>query len=141
MYRTLQLQLQARIEALLKERYEISLANLAVELPPKIEFGEMALPVAFELAKRLKKAPRAIAQELQAELAATPGVAAVEIAGAGYLNVKLDRAAMVKRMAADEHAVVGAGFGWWSIRASILIRLLMWGICGMRSLATALRGC
>jgi arginyl-tRNA synthetase len=109
MYRTLQLQLQARIEALLKERYEISLANLAVELPPKIEFGEMALPVAFELAKRLKKAPRAIAQELQAELAATPGVAAVEIAGAGYLNVKLDRAAMVKRMAADEHAEVGGG--------------------------------
>jgi arginyl-tRNA synthetase len=109
MYRTLQLQLQARIEALLKERYEISLANLAVELPPKIEFGEMALPVAFELAKRLKKAPRAIAQELQAELAATPGVAAVEIAGAGYLNVKLDRAAMVKRMAADEHAAVGGG--------------------------------
>ncbi len=109
MYRTLQLQLQARIEALLKERYEIALANLAVELPPKIEFGEMALPVAFELAKRLKKAPRAIAQELQAELAATPGVAAVEIAGAGYLNVKLDRAATVKRMAADEHAVVGGG--------------------------------
>jgi arginyl-tRNA synthetase len=98
MYRTLQLQLQARIEALLKERYEIALANLAVELPPKIEFGEMALPVAFELAKRLKKAPRAIAQELQ-----------VEIAGAGYLNVKLDRAAMVKRMAADEHAEVGGG--------------------------------
>jgi len=109
MYRTLQLQLQARIEALLKDRYEISLANLAVELPPKIEFGEMALPVAFELAKRLKKAPRAIAQELQAELAATPGVAAVEIAGAGYLNVKLDRAATVKRMAADENAVVGGG--------------------------------
>jgi arginyl-tRNA synthetase len=109
MYRKLQLQLQARIEALLKERYEIALTNLAVELPPKIEFGEMALPVAFELAKRLKKAPRAIAQELQAELAATPGVAAVEIAGAGYLNVKLDRAAMVKRMAADEHAEVGGG--------------------------------
>jgi len=109
MYRTLQLQLQSRIEALLKERYEISLANLAVELPPKIEFGEMALPVAFELAKRLKKAPRAIAQELQAELAETPGVAAVEIAGAGYLNVKLDRSGVVKRMAADEHAIVGGG--------------------------------
>jgi len=109
MYRKLQLQLQARIEALLMERYEITLKNLAVELPPKIEFGEMALPVAFELAKRLKKAPRAIAQELQAELAETPGVAAVEIAGAGYLNIKLDRAATVKRMAADEHAVVGGG--------------------------------
>lgn len=109
MYRTLQLQLQARIEALLKERYEIELANLAIELPPKIEFGEMALPVAFELAKRLKKAPRAIAQELQTALAEMPGVAAVEIAGAGYLNVKLDRSGVVKRMAWDEHAVVGGG--------------------------------
>ena len=109
MYRILQLQLQTRIEALLMERYEIALANLVVELPPKIEFGEMALPVAFELAKRLKKAPRAIAQELQAALAQTLGVASVEIAGAGYLNVKLDRAATVKRMAADEHAVVGGG--------------------------------
>ena len=50
-----------------------TLANIGVELPPKIEFGEMALPVAFELAKRLKKAPRAIAMELQAELAAVGG--------------------------------------------------------------------
>ena len=111
MYRILQQQLQSRIGALLAERYDVTLANLAVELPPKIEFGEMALPVAFELAKRLKKAPRAIAQELQPALAETPGVAAVEIAGAGYLNVKLDRASVVKRMAADEHAQIGgAGF-------------------------------
>jgi len=111
MYKILQQQLQARIEGLLAERYDVTLANLAVELPPKIEFGEMALPVAFELAKRLKKAPRAIAQELQPALAETPGVAAVEIAGAGYLNVKLDRASVVKRMAADEHAQIGgAGF-------------------------------
>ena len=109
MYRILQVRLQARIEALLMERYEIALANLAVELPPKIEFGEMALPVAFELAKRLKKAPRAIAQELQTAIAEMAGVASVEIAGAGYLNVKLDRAAAVKRMAADEHAIVGGG--------------------------------
>ena len=71
----------------------------------------MALPVAFELARRLKKAPRVIATELQSALAETPGVASVEIAGAGYLNIKLDRAATVRRVAADEHAAVGgAGF-------------------------------
>jgi arginyl-tRNA synthetase len=103
------MQLQARIEALLKERYDVVLASLVVELPPKIEFGEMALPVAFELAKRLKKAPRAIAEELKSAVAELPGVASVEIAGAGYLNVKLDRAAVVRRMAADEHASVGGG--------------------------------
>jgi arginyl-tRNA synthetase len=107
MYKLLQSQLQSRVEALLAERYGVALASIGVELPPKIEFGEMAMPVAFELAKRLKKAPRAIAQELQAALADTPGVASVEIAGAGYLNVKLDRAGVVRRMAADEHAVVG----------------------------------
>jgi arginyl-tRNA synthetase len=106
MYRILQQQLQVKIAELLKERYEVELANLVVELPPKIELGEMALPVAFELAKRLKKAPRMIAQELQPLLADVPGVASVEIAGAGYLNVKLDRAAMARRMAADDHAVL-----------------------------------
>ncbi len=109
MYRTLQLQLQTTIEALLKERYQISLENLAMELPPRIELGEIALPLAFELAKRLKKAPRIIAQEIQAAVANAPGVARVEIAGAGYLNLKLDRPSMVKRMAADEHARVGGG--------------------------------
>jgi arginyl-tRNA synthetase len=107
MYRILQERLRGRIEALLAERYGIALAQLAVELPPKIEFGEMATPVAFELAKRLKKAPRMIAQELVEARAETSGGAGVEVAGAGYLNVRLDRADVVRRMAADEHAVVG----------------------------------
>lgn len=111
MYRTLQQAIQVRIQSLLAEKYGVELTNLVIELPPKIEFGEMALPVAFELAKRLKKAPRAIAQELQSALAELPGVASVEIAGAGYLNLKLDRAATVQRIASDEHASVGgAGF-------------------------------
>ena len=111
MYKILQGTIQARIQALLAERYGVQLAQLAVELPPKLEFGEMALPIAFELAKRLKKAPRAIAQELQPELAVIEGIASVEIAGAGYLNVKLDRAAAARRIASDEHAQVGgAGF-------------------------------
>ena len=107
MYRKLQQELQARVGVLLEKQYGVALANLNVELPPKIELGEMALPVAFELAKRLKKAPRAIATELKDALADTPGVASVEIAGAGYINLKLDRASVVRRMAADEHASVG----------------------------------
>ncbi len=107
MYKSLQEQLQRRVAGLLKEHYDFELDAFAVELPPKIEMGEMALPVAFELARRLKKAPRAIAAELQPALAAMPGVAAVEIAGAGYLNIKWDRGATVRRIAADEHATVG----------------------------------
>lgn len=107
MYRILQEQLRTRIQALLTEKYGIELATLAVELPPKLEFGEMASPVAFELAKRLKKAPRVIATELQEALASLPGIASVEVAGAGYLNLKFDRAAIATRIAAGEHASVG----------------------------------
>jgi arginyl-tRNA synthetase len=111
MYRTIQQSLLARIQAILLARYDISLTNLVVEQPPSIALGELALPVAFELAKRLRKAPRVIAAELAAELtAALPtleGVASVEVAGAGYLNIRLDRAATVRRIAADLHADIG----------------------------------
>jgi arginyl-tRNA synthetase len=111
MYRTIQQSLLARIQAILLAKYDITLANLVVEQPPSIALGELALPVAFELAKRLRKAPRAIAIELAAELtAALPeleGVASVEVAGAGYLNIRLDRTAAVRRIAADQHADIG----------------------------------
>jgi arginyl-tRNA synthetase len=111
MYRTIQQSLLARIQAILLAKYDVTLAQLAVEQPPSIALGELALPVAFELAKRLRKAPRAIATELAAELtAALPeleGVASVEVAGAGYLNIRLDRAATVRRIAADQHADIG----------------------------------
>src|SRR5579864_1338450 len=53
--------------------------------------GEAASPVCFELAKRLKKAPRQIAQEIQNALPAVPGIARVDVAGAGYLNAYFDR--------------------------------------------------
>ncbi len=111
MYRTIQQSLLARIQAILLAKYDITLTNLVVEQPPSIALGELALPVAFELAKRLRKAPRAIATELAAELtAALPeleGVTSVEVAGAGYLNIRLDRTAAVRRIAADQHAEIG----------------------------------
>lgn len=109
MYRTVQQSLLAAIQTLLAKKYDVSLANLAVEQPPSITLGELALPVAFELAKRLRKAPRAIAMELAAELSASlpEGVSSVEVAGAGYLNVRLDRRAIAREMARDQHANVG----------------------------------
>jgi arginyl-tRNA synthetase len=111
MYRTIQQTLLARIQAILLAKYDITLTNLVVEQPPSIALGELALPVAFELAKRLRKAPRAIAIELAAELTAAlpelPGVTSVEVAGAGYLNIRLDRTAAVRRIAADQHADIG----------------------------------
>jgi arginyl-tRNA synthetase len=107
MYRSLQISVGQKVRSVVAARYGVELGAIAVELPPQIELGEMALPIAFELAKRLKKAPRAIAQELQSELEGIAGVASVSIAGAGYLNLKLDRIAVAARIAADEHAEVG----------------------------------
>ena len=109
MYRTIQQLLLARIQAVLQAKYGVTLTNLVVEQPPSIALGELALPVAFELAKRLRKAPRAIATELAAELAASlpEGITNVEVAGAGYLNVRLDRAAAARNIAADRHADIG----------------------------------
>jgi arginyl-tRNA synthetase len=51
-----------RLRAALREKYQIDDAKLVIEQPPEIKFGEYALPLAFELAKRLKKAPRKIAE-------------------------------------------------------------------------------
>ncbi len=111
MYRTIQQSLQARIQAILQKKYGVEISNLTVEQPPSTALGELALPVAFELAKRLRKAPRAIATELAAELTSAlgelEGVAGVEVAGAGYLNIRIDRAAAAREIAADRHADIG----------------------------------
>jgi arginyl-tRNA synthetase len=111
MFRTLQQTLLQRIQAILAAQYGLTLPAIAIEQPPTVALGELALPIAFELAKRLRKAPRIIAAELQqaltADLPNLPGIAAVEVAGAGYLNIRLDRAATVLRIASDEHADLG----------------------------------
>jgi arginyl-tRNA synthetase len=65
---------------------------VAVEQPKNPEFGEFALPLAFQLAKDWKRAPRQIAADLAADLEGViPGVASLEVAGNGYLNLRLDR--------------------------------------------------
>jgi arginyl-tRNA synthetase len=76
----------------IRAKYGVELP-IVLERPPKIELGEAASPVCFELAKRLKKAPRQIAQEVQNALPPVPGIAKVEVAGAGYLNAYFDRGA------------------------------------------------
>src|SRR5215510_15713419 len=72
------------------------LAAIAVDVPPRRALGDLAVPVAFELAKRLRKAPRAIAQELAAALGPIEGVYRIEAAPNGYLNFFIDRAAFVR---------------------------------------------
>jgi arginyl-tRNA synthetase len=90
---------RCRLESAIKTLYDLDPPDLSIEVPPRTELGDLACPVAFELAKRLKAAtgqkqnPRDIASRLAAELAGLPGVARAETAGAGYVNVFLDRGA------------------------------------------------
>ncbi len=74
-----------------------ALAQIAIEVPPRRALGDLAVPLAFELARRLRKAPRAIAQQLAAGLGAIEGIARVEAAPNGYVNLFLDRKAALTR--------------------------------------------
>ena len=76
----------------LRERYGVD-AAIAVEQPKEPRFGDLALPVAFNLARQLRKPPQAIGREIVAGLGSIPGVASLEVAGNGYINVRLDRGA------------------------------------------------
>jgi arginyl-tRNA synthetase len=74
-------------------RYGLDLV-VTVEQPRQSDFGEMAVPAAFQLAKQLRQAPRKIAAELVDGIGPIEGVAAVEVAGNGYVNIRLDRGAL-----------------------------------------------
>jgi len=84
-------------------------APVTAEQPKDAKFGELALPVAFQLARQLKKAPRTIAEEMVAHLAGLPGVGALEIAGNGYINVRFDRAAYLRGLGTSGVAGAAAG--------------------------------
>jgi arginyl-tRNA synthetase len=60
------------------------------------------MPLAFDLAKKLRKAPRQIADEIAAGLGPVEGFEKFEVAGAGYINARVGRAAVAVALASDE---------------------------------------
>ncbi|HUP38725.1 MAG TPA: arginine--tRNA ligase [Vicinamibacterales bacterium] len=104
--------LRERLLATLQQLYQLpsdALPQLPIEYPPKRELGDLATPVAFELARRLRKAPRAIAQELAAALGAIDGIARVDAAPNGYLNVYLDRVSFTRDVLHDHGPTIDHG--------------------------------
>ena len=65
--------------------------SLVLEYPPNRDLGDIGTPVAFDLARRLRKAPKVIAQEIAAVFGDLDGVTKVVAAPNGYLNVFLER--------------------------------------------------
>jgi arginyl-tRNA synthetase len=68
--------------------------DVVVERPKNPEHGDYATNVALRLAKPAGRPPRAVAEVLAEELRAHPGIAAVDVAGPGFLNITLAQGAL-----------------------------------------------
>jgi len=110
-YRHLERRLAQRVRDFVHRSYSLDLPKIVIEQPPNVELGDYALPVAFELAKKLRKAPRNIAQEIIAGLGSIEGFEKLELAGAGYINAQVNRAELAAALASDvkPRAEVAAG--------------------------------
>ena len=102
MYRHLERRLTERVRDFLRRTYNLDLPKIVIEQPPKVEFGEYALPLAFELAKKLRKAPRKIAEEIVNGIGAIEGFEKLEVAGAGYINARLNRGEVAAALVSDQ---------------------------------------
>jgi arginyl-tRNA synthetase len=91
---SVQRQIHDAVSAAIRTHFGIAeVPAFAVEVPPTRALGDLAVPVAFQLARALRKAPKAIAQELAQALGTIPGVARIVATPNGYLNLYLERPA------------------------------------------------
>ena len=102
MLETIRTRLADAVREAVRQRFGAEVERVALERPPKAALGDLASPVAFDLAKTLKKAPRAIAADLAPAVALPAGVREARVEGAGYLNFFLDRGPVVERLLAGE---------------------------------------
>ena len=104
-------EIKTRLIALVRDNFNLELDDVVSEIPPKTELGDLAFPLAFDLAKRIKAAtgekknPREIAAKLAEDLKTLAGVARVEIAGPGYLNVFFNRAQIFEQLTNPQSAI------------------------------------
>ncbi len=88
---------------------DCSFANVAVEPPRDASHGDLATNAAMVLAKQAKTNPRALAESIAEKLDAEPSITSAEIAGPGFINLRLDPAAWLGELAAISD--MGEGYG------------------------------
>ncbi|MBZ5579742.1 MAG: arginine--tRNA ligase [Acidobacteriia bacterium] len=110
MFHSIEKKVSSAIRAHIQARYGVDL-SVVVEQPKQSDLGEMAVPAAFQLAKQLRQAPKKIAAELVDEIGPIEGVARMEVAGNGYLNLRLDRGAYGAALLGGVEAEAGGGAG------------------------------
>ncbi|MBK9064231.1 MAG: arginine--tRNA ligase [Acidobacteria bacterium] len=94
-----------------RKTFGVEPPRLVLETPPKVEMGDLSCPVAFELAKVLKRPPRKIAEELAPALVLPDVVVKRTVEGGGYLNFFVDRPKVLRAMLEDAHAALQAEAG------------------------------
>src|SRR5687768_12480690 len=90
--------LRDAIRAAVRAAFDVSAPEIVFQYPPRLELGDLALTLPFELAKTLRRKPREIAEKLVPEIAKAAGVKKVEIAGGGYLNLFLRRGEVARAL-------------------------------------------
>ncbi len=106
MFQEIEDQLTAAIEQQLRAKFGVA-QKVSLEQPKQSSFGELAIPVAFQLARQLRRPPRQIAEELAADLRTVKGISSFEIAGNGYINVRLNRAEYAGALLGESQTVAG----------------------------------
>jgi arginyl-tRNA synthetase len=97
-------ELAAKLRSAAREIFDIEPESITVEVPPKPELGDLAFPAAFELARLIKNQtgikhnPREIAEKLKERISELKTIDRIQIAGAGYLNVFIDKAALLQNL-------------------------------------------
>ena len=98
--------IRQRVREGARELWGITPGDVVVNVPPQLSFGDLALPIAFDVAKRLSvergeiRAPREVAEALAERLRDIEGVARVAVAGGGYINLFLRRAQFLRSLLA-----------------------------------------
>jgi len=102
LYLHLEHRLARRVLECLQRRYpDATLPRVVIEQPPNVELGDFAIPM-FPFAKPLRSAPLKIAEMIRAEVGAIEGIAEMQVAPPGYLNVRIDRGWMASTLTADQ---------------------------------------
>jgi arginyl-tRNA synthetase len=97
MLESLRNRLVAHLRQCVREQFDLTLEEIPIEVPPQVAYGDVAFPLAFPLARALRERtgrkvhPRVVAEAIVAHLPPIEGIARIEVAGAGYINVFLDR--------------------------------------------------
>jgi arginyl-tRNA synthetase len=111
LYRHLEHRLAERVRLCLERKYAgVALPNVVIEQPPNVELGDFAIPI-FPFARPLRSAPLKIAEGIRAEIGPIEGIAEMQVTPPGYLNVKIDRPALAKALAADKKPAAEARGG------------------------------